>query len=261
MKKTLITKVLTILTACGIAVSLTACGDSGQTEAPSNQQSPVTMSQAFGAKGIWFDAECPGKNESIGSVLVFDGKGNVTHYNTVNLTFKDLKGLSDEEIISAARKMDKEEFERVKGIHMEGLLESIELFREYPDSSEALARVEKAYSASEAVQYAEPRPLPYALHVETDSTGNATAKETLIVPIRAVENHDEHGEYDLDGEWFAYGDRELEFSTEDFSSTGNLAVYDSQYNGFPSAGLWTSVNESFMGFAVDTPDAKGVEVD
>ena len=78
-----------------MAVSLTACG--GSKGDVKTAKEPVPASEAFNQEGIWFRYEgIVGKDEWIYSILVFDGKGNVTPYECDKLTFSDLKELSDD---------------------------------------------------------------------------------------------------------------------------------------------------------------------
>ena len=111
----------------------------------------------------------------------------------------------------------------------------------------------------------QPKLLPYidrmveniadALKLETDQTGNNTASETLVYSCRSGLNADVS---EADGDsWQPY--REAEEEIELYPGLGVQEVYDMRFQGFGTLVLMTG--EDHPGFSLDTPDARGVEVD
>lgn len=94
---------------------LTGCGSSdGGVKSASE---PVPASQAFSQAGIWMSYDSDeqiGKDVAIERILAFDGNGNVTSYQCGDVTFADLDGLSDDEIIELAKRQDEAAFDAEK---------------------------------------------------------------------------------------------------------------------------------------------------
>lgn len=115
-------------------------GCSGSGEGVKNASEPVPASQAFGQAGVWmvYDGDKQiGKDTGVERVLVFDGNGNVTVYDTkyvwmnggtsyVDVTFGDLDGMSNDEIIDLAKKKDRERFDATKQSAIDETNEDIE---------------------------------------------------------------------------------------------------------------------------------------
>ena len=65
-----------------------------------NSSKPVTASQAFNARGVWFRyaSNAIGKDVRVTEILEFDGKGNVTAYHMPSgikfASLRSIKGLS-----------------------------------------------------------------------------------------------------------------------------------------------------------------------
>ena len=92
-----------------------------KTEKPAKEtgkKKVLTVNEAFIRKGIWFYSPdgTPGKNRKIQAIMAFDGKGNVTRYETQcgesdsfewATTYSDLKDLSEEEILELAKELDR----------------------------------------------------------------------------------------------------------------------------------------------------------
>ena len=92
-------------------------GCSGSGEGVKNASEPVPASQAFGQAGVWmvYDGDKQiGKDVAIEEVLSFDGNGNVASYQCKSLTFGDLDGLSDDEIVELAKQQDEAAFNAAK---------------------------------------------------------------------------------------------------------------------------------------------------
>lgn len=281
MKKLSKVFALTIATSL-MALSLTACG--GSKGDVKTAKEPISASEAFNQEGIWFymgnDGKV-GKDENISSILVFDGKGNVTDYDCSTLTFSDLKELSNDEIISLAKKLDKDVFEsdisnlkssidkeitnvsETKGAIVNEMNEVKEL---EPDKS---SEIEEFYSEDidllqvdlnnldnllaevSNLKYKEPDAVPYTIHIETDTSGNNTKEETLSFEKKYRATYYSDNMTQIENSSTA----EIQL----FPDYGIQTVYDMNFRGF--ATIVTLVSEDHAGFILDTPDAKGIEVD
>lgn len=125
-------------------LGLVGCGGSGEGAggAASSASEPVPASQAFAQAGVWmqYDGdEQIGKDVEIERILAFDGNGNVTAYQCDGVTFADLNGLSDEEIIEFAKQQDKAVFEAEKQAAIDSTAEAIEAWQQCYDTLKAEA--------------------------------------------------------------------------------------------------------------------------
>lgn len=284
MKKK-ISKILSLVIMTGLLVtSFTACGESKDTTSTVEDR-VVLASEAFNREGIWFGFEdYVTKDETIDYILVFDGKGNVTHYktnsitaNTVeNITFADLNGLSDEEIIELAKKRDKLLFEEeIKDAISDGTywIEELSRFVNNPDpdgSPEDREQDQKSLDAALALEskmkeavYQEPEAHPFTLKIETDGTGNQTSKEFLkysyldsdfLKPGRFITDN---LTMDAVNQWEAKVKKEAELDI--FPRSENMTVYDMQFSGFSQ--LVEIVGDEQPIYSFDSPDTEGIEVD
>lgn len=284
MKKK-ISKILSLVIMTGLLVtSFTACGESKDTTSTVEDR-VVLASEAFNREGIWFGFEdYVTKDETIDYILVFDGKGNVTHYktnsitaNTVeNITFADLNGLSDEEIIELAKKRDKLLFEEeIKDAISDGTywIEELSRFVNNPDpdgSPEDREQDQKSLDAALALEskmkeavYQEPEAHPFTLKIETDGTGNQTSKEFLkysyldsdfLKPGRFITDN---LTMDAVNQWEAKVKKEAELDI--FPRSENMTVYDMQFSGFSQ--LVEIVGDEQPIYCFDSPDTEGIEVD
>lgn len=186
----------TAAAACLLAVSISGCGstngndnagDSARSEPETNEATPA--STAFGQKSVWmqYSDDQISKDTGVERILVFDGKGNVTVYDTRGIVlnggtsyeavrFGDLDGLSDDEIIDLAKKKDRERFDATKQSAIDETNEDIESFAGMPDH---IKNAEEGQKVNEAAEYQEPKAVPFTLKLETDGTGNSAASETL----------------------------------------------------------------------------------
>lgn len=251
------------LAAAGMAaISLTACGGTKGVSSAKGEE-PIPASEAFGQEGVWFYSDsAAAKDEKVDSVMTFDGKGNVTTYKT-DITYSDLQGLSEKEIVELAKEQDQTVFKT----DMQDFAESAEKSKEKAEEEkedldsrmeeiqqeidnydELLVRIPQA-------AYQEPDAQPFTLELETDQTGNNTASETLVYSCRSGLNADVS---EADGDsWQPY--REAEEEIELYPGLGVQEVYDMRFQGFGTLVLMTG--EDHPGFSLDTPDARGVEVD
>ena len=104
--KHLVSMVAGAAASCLLAFSLAGCSSGGDVK---NASEPVPASQAFSEAGVWFESsDVPEKDEEIENIYVFDGSGNVTIYDTSGVTYGDLNGKSDDEVIELAKQKDQE---------------------------------------------------------------------------------------------------------------------------------------------------------
>lgn len=142
---------------------------------------------------------------------------------------------------------------------------------------EALLNAAKdGQAATKSATYQEPKAQPYTLHIETDGTGNNTQSETISFDApsysfyKAQLGHMGESDYEeqtpadvlnwgINVSWAEAGKAIRNERIELFSPVNKQTVYDTTFAGF--SGLATIVNENHAGFVLDTPDAKGIEVD
>lgn len=283
MKKK-ISKILSLVIMTGLLVTaFTACGKSK--DATSAVEDRVILaSEAFNREGIWFGFEdYVTKDEEIKYILVFDGKGNVTRYKTfkpyidqARITFADLNGLSDEEIIELAKELDKLIFEEeIKEKISDGTywIEELSRFVNNPDpdsTPEDRERLQESLDAALALEskmkeavYQEPEAYPFTLKIETDGTGNQTSKEFLKYSY-LDSDLDASGRFITDdltmdevNQWEAKIEKEDELDISPRSE--NMTVYDMQFSGFIH--LVEIVGDKQPIYSFDSPDTEGIEVD
>ena len=267
--KHLVSMVAGAAASCLLAFSLAGCSSGGDVK---NASEPVPASQAFSEAGVWFESsDVPEKDEEIENIYVFDGSGNVTIYDTSGVTYGDLNGKSDDEVIELAKQKDQENAQAANDSNIarveqnledlndaldkerSGIDEMRESLAYYTDESEAAAykkeieeyeaEIEDQYGSeleeSQAelddlknYSYTAPEPQAYSLHIETDGTGNYAQSETLTV-----------------------GDDTLGISKRDMGWN----VYDMYLLGYD--GLYTIVEQGHHGFVLDEPGTEGVSVD
>ena len=277
MKKKLLRNVSLVMMTVLLIASLSACGKSKDSNGTTSNTSDtaIPVSEAFSEEGIWFYSNEPvTKDAVIHAILVFDGNGNVTRYDTGNLKFGDLRDLSEDEILELAKEKDKESFEHeMQSIADKGdrVIEEIERSIEYSTDPEFIAERQESLTANQLMrskaepsEYKEPQANPFTLKIETDGTGNQTAKETIEYSYTKIYftgemtycfNTDltmEQGE-----EWTPY--RETNSTITLYPSAGTMTVYDMQF--ISSGYLSQKIEGEHPGFVLDTPDAEGVKVD
>ena len=133
-------KLLGIGTVTIAGFGLAGCSGSG--EGVKNASEPVPASQAFGQAGVWmvYDGDKQiGKDVAIEEVLSFDGNGNVASYQCKSLTFGDLDGLSDDEIIELAKQQDEAAFNAAKQAAIDATDEAIQAWQQCYDTLKAEA--------------------------------------------------------------------------------------------------------------------------
>ena len=133
-------KLLGIGTVTIAGFGLAGCSGSG--EGVKNASEPVPASQAFGQAGVWmvYDGDKQiGKDVAIEEVLSFDGNGNVASYQCKSLTFGDLDGLSDDEIVELAKQQDEAAFNAAKQTAIDATDEAIQAWQPCYDTLKAEA--------------------------------------------------------------------------------------------------------------------------
>ena len=279
MQKKLFRNLSLVMMTGLLIVSSSACGESkGSNGITSTSDTAIPASEAFAEEGIWFYADEPvTKDTEIDAILVFDGNGNVTHYITncggVKIKFSDLRDLSNDEILELAKEKDKESYEfemQVIAGKGDNAIEEIQLSIGNSTDPEFIAEMQKSLNANQLMRskvdpsdYKEPQANPYTLKIETDGTGNQTAKETIEYSYTEVyytgevgytfnPSLEENGE-----EWTPY--RETKSTITLYPSAGATTVYDMQ---FLSCGyLSQKIEGEHPGIVLDTPDTKGIKVD
>lgn len=263
-------KLFGIGTAAVAGLGLAGCSNptGGSNRAVEQAKEPVPASKAFSQAGVWMEYSANDgveKDTPIRGFLCFDGKGNVTAYHSNDAKFRDLKGLSGEEILKFAKKQDKAEFEADRKHAIERADEDVETYEtvfadaEFDESREIAKKVQAFQKAS---KYAKPKAHPYTLELETDGSGNSAAGEKLRFKGRNF--------LSLDitvGEVTQNGTEIPESPFEDYDDDIDLdslqpttsTVYDNTFAGY--AGLVTVVEKDHPGFTWDTPDTKGIKVD
>lgn len=203
MKKKIITGILTVC----IALSLCACGQKEQVSSGTTELSPQeareaikdkqpTLSQLLGdGRTLWYHALTRNvtKDGEISAFYIFENK-KVTYYReTGGVTFGDLDGLSDDEIIKLIDDRAKKVYEEgannqiandeslrdeFKEIITAGTSKYDEVYLDGMDDN--LKTIEECITILEGMKnYQSPEPVDYQLRLETDSTGNNTAKESI----------------------------------------------------------------------------------
>lgn len=238
---------------------------------------PMPASQAFAQQGVWMQCrsgDIPEKDTTVVSVLVFDGSGNVTRYETdyigVNertsyeeLKFGDLDGLSNDEIIALAAQKDRDRFDALKQSSINETSESLDTFKKDADFyQDNIANADEGQKVNEAAEYKEPEAVPFALAVETDGAGNNTASETL-----SFESESLNAKYFYAGAKIGSAPDSVDggelYKAEKVSIelevTGTQTVYDTLFGGYSK--LYTVVNTWDSIYELDTPDTEGIEVD
>lgn len=273
MKKKIMTAI-TIATACTLALTLAGCS---KTNNDKSADDPIPVTQAFHQKSVWVQYnkdEQIGKDVDIKRVLAFDGKGHVTVYDTdyiwmnggssyQSLTFRDLNGLSDNEIIKLAKQKNRERFDATKQSAIDETNETIEASTQSNDPYTVNAT--EGQKVNEAATYQQPKAVSFTLTVKTDDTGNNTQSETLSFEYTSLNSAYFYSGSNIGSSPDRYADEELyetdqekiELWSSNYSTTS--IVYDTTFAGF--AGLATIVNEGHAGFTWDSPDSKGIEVD
>ncbi|MGI6215991.1 MAG: hypothetical protein ACOYIK_00080 [Coriobacteriales bacterium] len=231
------------LSACGSSDSGSGSGSAGSGSGSGSGSTSQTASEAFSNGGIWYVSYgtdgVPEKDTVIREVLVFED-GMVTPYpmnwgaTDDDLTYGDLDGLSDDEII-----------DYVKNFHRSNFDYWIEKTKEdNSDDSTTLALLDSA-------TYQAPEPVSYELRVKTDGTGNNTEEETIVYTHNLLDLVNENSVYDPSEEKLSFD-----------ASTGVSTVYDNLFAGFTGDyDLYTIVSSEEATFTLDSPDSNGVTVE
>ena len=237
---------------CALTLTITACGKKSSDSSDLSEEKssePVTLSEAFSKKGIWFHSGfSPQKEKTIENVYIFNGEGHVRYYSLYDWC-------------QGSRSTTKYEEIRDKNIdEIEELVKS---------RSQAYGKCllkdlsNDAYSAKikEEVQNIG-KDLPYDLHITSDETGNGTAKETLEVATSKVCGLDvkERNQCHADMEFIPPSDSFVT-SVYDKNFSGILNGEEDSDGNLTSSGLYALVPPEFQGFTLDQPGTDGIEVD
>ncbi len=121
-------------------LGLAGCGGVGG--GIKNASEPIPASQAFSQAAVWMQCDGDdqiGKGTEVERFLAFDGAGNVTVYQCDGVTFADLDGLSDDEVLDLARQQDQAVFEAQRQKAIERVDEAIKAWQECYDTMKAEA--------------------------------------------------------------------------------------------------------------------------
>jgi len=239
---------------------MTACGKKSSDSSDLSEEKssePVTLSEAFSKKGIWFYSySSPQKEKAIDAVYIFNGKGRVRYYS---LNYCSGSTIKYEEI----RDKNINEIEELVKIRSQasGKCFLTSLSKEGYNIS---LSDEEEEGIKEEVQNIG-KDLPYDLHITSDETGNGTAKETLEV---ATDENSKICGLDVKKRNHCPADMEFIPPSDSFVTS----VYDKNFSGvlngkedydgnLTSRGLYALVPPEFQGFTLDQPGADGIEVD
>ena len=260
---------------------------SAEQEMASNQNNKtLTPSKAFSQKGIWFltySNVSVAKDSKILGILNFDGNGKVSYYKFDDLTFSNLKGLSDNEILELAKKNNKSRIEKnlQKGIEVNekekpSYLESKNYFQQHldfaknnndekgiktytsiiSDLDKKISEIDSKLSKFKNYKYNDPNPTEYTLKIKTDGTGNNTHTESIVFTITNAFSDDKRDEM-LNVPLEVLDKKEVTFDI--YPSSDIYEVYDMHFSGF--SGIVKKVEENDLNFELDTPDTEGIIVD
>lgn len=254
-----------------LMITLSACGKKELSPSEARQQfkenSTKTFSQ-YNSKGrtIWYHSYVSSNKEinedtGIQQVVVLD-KGKLNMYMTSNidyyyLTFGDLKGLNDNQIIKLVMEKQEEALTR----QYELLEEKIDLGKKndndkyYPNSKDYISKykdvVKEYIHKSQQSQ-------KYQLYIDTDSSGYDTKEEMIYFTKPIIENSyisptTENLKLPQLKEDTGY------YTLKSFS--GSYSIYDMQFSGYKSKNDYflTKTND-FTIFELDKPGTAGVEV-
>lgn len=220
----------------------------------------IPLSQALNnGRTLWFVDELDevAKDKTF-LLLVFENK-KVTRFDHTSLTYGDIDGLSDDEIIElvlqASADKQREYIEEVLTGQRGFLADSTdpvesEFYTELIDYLESIG------------DYEPPLPGDYKLHIYTDQSGNYVEREVLdytylSTPIRQIGKMVENRSVELDTEPGTASGR-VEVTTG-----AHAAVYNTNFGGLSGKdyALLTRVEDSSTVFVLDELGTEGVEVD
>ncbi len=272
----------TSLTDTTSATSATTSDDSSENETETvtvTKATKVPLSKALSKKGVWFwtSNSINSSTSELGSALVFDGKGNVTDYETTGLTAASLEGKSTDEIIKLVKKADKAWFKKEKQEDIDRYTENITSAKKEiaairngtssnSESSytDALSRYQEAIKQIKALKYEAPSAHPFSLHIVTGTDGKSTETETIQltgykerrVYASASEGYDENEVVVK----YVCSEEAKQIELEESSSSGLSSFSGMSFRQFGRLTklLDEGTNEQYV---VDKPTAKGVIVD
>ncbi|WP_154701327.1 hypothetical protein [Bifidobacterium animalis] len=268
--------------------TLSGCGSSQTTvkNGAFDAKQPIPASQAFKQKSIWYSMSSDeiGKDSKIQNMLIFDGNGNVTSYaiptdDTNKLTLGDLKGKTDEEIITLAKQKDKQEFElwiqaqkaAEKEMNQRSIESSEDLLNselrsqqsysdvhgspmsadEKAESDQTIAKLRQSIAKDkdalnkvdekyDSMKYQNPKPSAWYLNYTTDQTGNNLKTEGISYTKSANQTSTKENQVGL--------------SLEPITKS---QVYDMWFGGYSE--LLTKVQQDNAGFTLDKPGTEGLK--
>ena len=258
MKKKL-SATLSALAACTLFAGLSGCSnstsDTQNGNAIANATKPVTMTKAFNAEGIWYYAQKPSEDGEIANIIVFDGKGEMTVYDVSYpresdlfesdpLTYADLEGLSDDEIISLAKDRDKKVFE----VESEKNISDIKNYDDAEEFHNSYGMTpDEALEKLNNFTYQAPKSQSFSLNTGESEFDIAQFFRVKLTYPDFDWDSDTFGEYATgDGEFIFY-DINVDVETE---KVGNM-YFDGYALPEKGGGFYMQVSKDFPGFILD----------
>lgn len=273
-----------LLSALSILTALSACG--------SNVPSEMTASEAFKKGSIWFYGNAHdgaiAKDEYVNDVLVFqDGKvtcypldariygGNTEHTSTLKptrLSYGDLNGLSDKEILAKVKENDKENFDinkkgaiaecedniafhedAVSKVKLSGRTPSLEWME---SENQLIKFYKKRIRELKKLTYQEPKPVSYKLSIKTDDSGNNAVSEKIEITLKCLNGrYLDHNCDTADNTPYKSENKTLFLEP----GIGTQTIYDTKFSGYDN--MFTIVKNENTTFTLDNRKSKGVEVE
>ena len=260
MKKRILAGLLTAI----MMLSLCACGEKELTpsetrDAYKETMEEVTLSQAIdNGRTLWYytQADEVAKDETF-SLYIFEN-GKVAYYGETDVTFGDLNGLSDDEIIKLVDEATKKSFE-------EKVAEETDLQTRIRDNNAKIEGdpnpPEKNLQVLENLTYSSPESASYQLKIITDDTGNNTKEQKITYQWTRLALTNGSQEVSNVG----YGNpADQESSITLSASSHQYTIYDMEFGGFATPDgkrvFLTRVDYVAM-FALDAPNTAGIETD
>ena len=257
----------------------------------------TTVSEIFKTENIWYytdDGDGVAKDSEIEYVYVFDGEGNVTTYslnidgyNTIysdlggeTLTFGDIEGLSDDEIIERVKEIEQTNFELIKDDVYDYVYDIYNTYTNTVGRDEEKAATTKEFlEYIDSAEWVEPVAEAYTLHVYTDDTGNIPESEEIVLPASSSYRFQTVSWYIIlgingaSGNYTEYDPSELlNYTTFDANEgysremtitreLGNESTQTIYSDNYIVLGELSMKYTNYVSISLDAPTTEGIEVD
>jgi len=271
--------IASVLMAC-LMLSLCACGQKELTpsearDAFKESMGEITLSQALSdGRTLWYYTEPDDVAKDKTFELFIFENGKVTYYDETDVTFGDLDGLSDDDIIKLVDESAGKDNPTLEVIEKEikrleyeiedigNILESVGEDERDPQIIEMREAVEGMNGAiatltslKKDAQSQSPQPMDYQLKINTDGSGNNTQEQVITYTTTSVQITYSGGVPSLSEET----------ASEEITLIGGgdtYPIYEMFFGGFITGGaknvLLTQVDDYTM-FALDAPNTEGIE--